>query len=262
MDALTCAFCEAVGTPMTMYWHPVEGDLDDEGLPVPVYGVVCLKHALEADAEHAWWSKRKPMPGDTVEEQDRDDDRPTNDDLLAWIHAHGINEELFVEECAEGAGVTGHVDRVPYGSTMVDLPPVFDWAMVPEQVQLDTALTWWEDGRIDWVLDDEHAQPWRVFLRDTVDGLGQVHLSGSAFDAARGWKPGKGDVLVETCATREEADAYTTQHADPASGSYVGNLLRDGIPVSEAVRRVYRIEKADRTMSLRLVGTTTPRSNA
>lgn len=155
MDALTCAFCDAVGTPATMYWHPVEGDHDDDGQPVAVYGVLCRKHALESDAEEAWWSKRKPMPGDTVADQDRDDDRPSQDDLREWVDAHGASEELFVDECIEGADLPGHVDMVPYGSTSVPLASGPEWDDVPDQVKIDTAETWWQDGRIDWVLDPE-----------------------------------------------------------------------------------------------------------
>lgn len=243
MNAPVCDGCGVALSPMVMRWTGVDADYNEAGDYVACMGPMCPSCA--------------PKDAETINDADVPGFWPTDADLLDWATSEGMSTDAFAEEAVERSGLAGaDLPAVPYGDTMVSWPgggPSVD--DVPSSVLVDVANEWWCDGRIDWMLDDEPAEPWRVLLRDTIDGVGQVHARNPS-----GWKPGKGDVLVEACATREDADAYTVRHADPASGSYVGNLLRDGIPVGEAVRRVYRIEKADRTMSLRLVGTTTPRS--
>lgn len=155
MDALTCYNCDAVGTPMTMYWVPVEGDTDDEGQPVAIYGAVCEKHATEYASEEAYWMRKKVaacMP-DTVAEADAGP-KPTDAQLREWGDEEGASVELFAERCFEVWSPDMTPPLVPYGSTSVALPtggPGFD--EIPDDVLVQVAKEWWVDGCIDWVLD-------------------------------------------------------------------------------------------------------------
>lgn len=243
MNAPVCDGCGVALSPMVMRWTGVDADYDEAGEYVALMGPMCASCA--------------PKDAETINDADVPGYRPTDADLLDWATSEGMSTDAFAEEAVERSGLAGaDLPAVPYGDTMVSWPgggPSVD--DVPSSVLVDVANEWWGDGRIDWVLDDEHAEPWRVYLRDTIDGLGQVHMHDP-----QGWKPGKGDVLVQTFATRDDVEQHMALLANPSAGTYIGNLMRDRIPVGEAVRRVYRIEKASRTMSLRLVGTTTPRS--
>lgn len=142
MEALTCANCPTVGTPSTMYWHPVEGDTDDEGQPCAVYGALCRSCAIRSDQDEAWWTRRKPDAGETLRERDEGPE-PEEDDLLRWATGEGFAVDEFAEEVVERAG-------------MADLPRDAGAAMadVPLTVVADVAQEWWSDGRIDWLLDE------------------------------------------------------------------------------------------------------------
>lgn len=79
---------------------------------------------------------------------------PSDDDLDAWIAAHGETTRAFVADCETEIGKLlddGELrivrETVPYGSTMVELPSD---VQVPEQVLRSVAFTWWEDGYLSW----------------------------------------------------------------------------------------------------------------
>lgn len=79
----------------------------------------------------------------------------------------------------------------------------------------------------------------RVFLRDTDEGLGQINLG-----MDRIYRPKRGeDVFVREFENREQLESWLALISQPCCGSYVANVMRDGHSARDAVQLVYRIDE-------------------
>lgn len=82
---------------------------------------------------------------------------------------------------------------------------------------------------------------YRVFLRDTDEGLGQMNIGMDPI-----YRPKRGeDLLVRMFNDRGELEHWLAMVSQPYCGSYVSNVMRDGHSAADAVALVYRIEAVE-----------------
>lgn len=137
VEAIECSHCDTKGTPATMRWGGVDGDVVD-GAAVTIRGAVC--GSCDPHAETVIDAGEEPSPTDA--------------DLDVWVREHGASCSSFAREVAEAAieaGVVEHaVVSVPYGSTSASWEELPDLDDVPGEYAIATAQAWWETDRLDW----------------------------------------------------------------------------------------------------------------